>query len=339
MQAYALQCYLEGLGFENQIIDYKPSIYDYTLVRFLRNRDFLHFSRYIRDLKRERSISRFRKAHLRMTNRVRWFCNVADLAADFDVIISGSDQVLNPYFLLNGEGSGKSTPIYFLGFPFGGKKIAYAVSFGCEIYPPHVHALAKEFVGAFDFISVREKSGMDIINSLGREDVTLAPDPTLLLPSSFYRDLADRMLKRSRPYVYAFFIRHINERKQLLAGEISNLELLWNNEDGDYSLESWLSKILHADFVITDSFHCVVMCLKFHRPFVVVTELEGKVGMNDRFYTLLGELALESRIVYKCEINMMPVIMGTGIDWDKVDNLLDRFVMRGKVFLDKTLVC
>ena len=55
------------------------------------------------------------------------------IAKEYDVIIAGSDQVLNPYFLLHGERG--LTPTYFLGFRFDGKKIAYAVSFGCTDYP------------------------------------------------------------------------------------------------------------------------------------------------------------------------------------------------------------
>lgn len=92
-------------------------------------------------------------------------------------------------------------------------------------------------------------------------------------------------------------------------------------------------KIKHANFVITDSFHCMVMCLKLHTPFAVVTELEGNTGMNDRLYTLLGLLDMEYRIVYKGEVSKINTIVNTNINWDFVDQKLEDFKSIGTRFL------
>ena len=109
--------------------------------------------------------------------------------------------------------------------------------------------------------------------------------------------------------------------------------MLWNNEDDDYSFEGWLAKIKHANFVITDSFHCMVMCLKLHTPFAVVTELQGNTGTNDRLYTLLRLLGMDYRIIYKGDVSKIFDIVNTNINWDSVDQKLEDYKSIGAEFL------
>ena len=103
----------------------------------------------------------------------------------FDASISGSDQVLSPFFLMNGDEKGKVTPAYFLGFPYDGIRIGYALSFGCVTYPEDASKVAAPYVNAFDHLSVREATGVGIVRSMGRKDVELVQDPTLLMNSDF----------------------------------------------------------------------------------------------------------------------------------------------------------
>jgi hypothetical protein len=110
--------------------------------------------------------------------------------------------------------------------------------------------------------------------------------------------------------------------------------MLWNNDDNEYTLEGWLSKILNAEFVITDSFHCVMMCLKLHRRFVVITELEGNVEMNDRLYTLLTRLDLTQKILHKSKLKDIERVVCDPINWDSVDRSLSEYRELGTAFLD-----
>jgi exopolysaccharide biosynthesis predicted pyruvyltransferase EpsI len=182
-------------------------------------------------------------------------------------------------------------------------------------------------------ISVRENTGKNIVSSMGIKNVSVAPDPTLLMPYSFFDNLADQYEgKVSRDYTYCFFIRNMKERKSLIKDRTR--DLIWNNDLGDSSVESWLYLIKHANSIITDSFHCVVMCLKFHIPFVVITELNGNVGMNDRFYTLLTPIKMVNRILYKNSLNEIEIILSTKIDWNSVDMYLNSLRNIGKKFLN-----
>ena len=333
LQCYALQEYLKSLGNEVEIINYKPHLFDDNVFTFLRFRKFLHIGDYLNNCKKEAALNDFRSSRLHQTERIYACKDMAYIANRYDAIVSGSDQVVNPSFLLNGEGKGTVSPTYFLGFLFDGKRIGYALSFGCVKYPQKCVEIAKPFMAKFDKISTRETTGVKIVKAMGRNDAVVVPDPTLLLSSTEYEKLANDSQVNNFPEIYCFFIRHIAERKQALKSLTLKGSMLWNNEDGDYTLEGWLAKIKHANFVITDSFHCIVMCLKLHTPFAVVTELEGNTGMNDRLFTLLGLLDLEYRIVYKGDVSKIKAIVNTDINWDSVDLKLEDYKSIGAEFL------
>ena len=339
LQSYALQTYLENLGHTVEIIDYKPGQYDDTLSSFIRARKFLHFSDYLKSRKKELALVSFRNNKLKKTRRYRSLKEMLGTLDYLDVLISGSDQVLNPFFLLHGEGQNIESPTYFLGFPFEGKKIGYALSFGCVSYPQNALSVASKHIVGFDAISVRERSGVDVVKSMGRDDSVVVPDPTLLMHSDFYHQIADECSSSfESPYVYSFFIRNISDRKKAINNTIHDLDIFWNNEDGDYTIQGWLHRIKHSEIVFTDSFHCMVMCLKLHKPFIIVTEQKGNIGMNDRFYTLLGMMSLSSVIVNKDEICKIQEKRDVSFPWDVVDEVLDCFQQKGEDFLGKALL-
>ncbi|MBQ8227220.1 MAG: polysaccharide pyruvyl transferase family protein [Bacteroidaceae bacterium] len=335
LQCYALQTYLESLGHDVKVIDYKPKQYDDTLYAFFRFRKFLNVGNYLENKKKEASLSIFRNQKLKKIQRFYSFKDMSGNLDEFDAIISGSDQVVNPSFLLSGEGRGTEAPTYFLGFDFKGRKIGYALSFGCVEYPQKALPVASKYIKHFDAISVREESGVDIVKSMGRDDAVVVPDPTLLMTPSFYHHLADECPNKNDSYIYSFFIRNVKERKLAINEQLTKKNILWNNEDGDYTMQGWLSKIKNSQFVITDSFHCMVMCLKLHKPFVVVTEKEGNVGMNDRFYTLLEKMLLDKVLINKKNINCFSKFFDEIYNWDKIDDILENYSKIGGTFLSR----
>ena len=334
LQCYALQSYLSQMGHDVSVINYKPRQFDNNIRSFLKFRKFLHLADFVRELKKERAIAQFRNDHLNQSRRCFDMNQVADVAKGYDVIIAGSDQILNPYFLMYGEGG--ITPTYFLGFPFDGKKIAYAVSFGCTEYPKDASAYAKKLIGNFEYLSVRENSGADIVRKIGADRVMIVPDPTALMPKDFYSQLVVDSEASPRDYTYLFFLRNIKERISALR-EVVEGATLWNNNDGSYGIGNWLRNIALSMGVVTDSFHAMMMALKLEVPFVVVTEKSGNVGMNDRFYSLLERLHLSERIVDTAHIGDVPLLLAEKIDWPEVKALLERYSRSGIDFLNESL--
>ena len=103
------------------------------------------------------------------------------------------------------------------------------------------------------------------------------------------------------------------------------------------SLQEWLSKIKHSEFIITDSFHCMVMCLKLHTPFVVITEQEGNVGMNDRLYTLLGEIGMKKCVVHKNNLDAIYPLMNETYNWKDVDFAMNKLQNYGYEFITNNI--
>lgn len=340
LQCYALQTQLQSLGYDTEVINYKPKRQEDNLYNFFRFRKFKNLSTYSSGRKWEASLRKFRAEKLIMRpTPLRTMFEVQQYTKDFDILITGSDQVFSPPVLLYCEaygGKGVPCPTYFLGFPFSGKRIGYAVSFGVTQYPKPLLPIVREHILAFDKISVRENTGVDIIEAMGRNDAIVAPDPTLLHGPEFFHKLADSgSFSLPNNYIYSFFIRNIPYYKPRINKLLEEYSILWNNDDKEYSLEGWLSKIKHANFVITDSFHCMVMSIKLHTPFAVITTLEGKVGMNDRFYTILEQLGMEDRIIYKENMHQALSLLQTeaAIDWDNIDKKLNEYSRKGHQFL------
>lgn len=326
LQCYALQETLKQMGHEVEIINYKPTQFDDNIWNFIRFRKFINISNYLKDRKKEILISQFRRLYLHETKRFKYLKQLQLEAGYYDVVISGSDQVLNASFLRYGENCAPSTA-YFLDFNVHAKKIMYAVSFGTTKYPDDCVPIVQPLIKNVNSISVRESSGIDIIEQFGRKDVCLVPDPTLLLRSENYTKFFS---KREKKNVISLYMLRGREK------------FITNHRDFKYSIndcvkiEDWLENIYSSKYVITNSFHGVVFCILFHVPFLVVLEKEGKEGMNDRFYTLLSKLDLLGRITTetRCDYN----ILTKEIDWKHTDVLLDKFRNQGFNFLRESLI-
>ena len=353
LQCYALQQTLQRLGCDAEVIDYKPRKFDDSLRQFFKKHEYRNLPDYLLRRKKERAIGEFRRNNLNLTPRVYTCAKIAKVARRYDILIAGSDQVMNPSFLMRGEGRKRISPTYFLGFPYEGRRVGYAVSFGCVSYPQAEKEVAARYIGAFDAVSVRENTGVDIVASMGRSDAVVMPDPTVLLPADYYEALAKEWSEKKgakESYLYGFFIRNVAERQEAIGGVVKE-RILWNGDRGDCSMQEWLGRIWGAKCVLTDSFHCMMMCLKLHKPFVVVTEQKGNEGMNDRFYSLLGRLGLTHRILHKDDIHTLNDLLPTQqasmeiatqtsmfaspIAWKSIDEALSSYAQEGLNFLKK----
>ena len=95
----------------------------------------------------------------------RYF-TIEDLKKDneiFDICITGSDQVWNPGIVYS--------PAYFLDFGNESmKRISYAASFGQEKILKEYEEKVGEHLKKFDRISVREKSGINLVKEISEKD-------------------------------------------------------------------------------------------------------------------------------------------------------------------------
>ena len=217
----------------------------------------------------------------------------------FSFLISGSDHVWHfsrdPFFFLN------------FPFPFCGKRIAYAGSFG-GVSQPRVSgeqlALIKKSLLAHDSVSAREVFSQNLFCQLTGKSIPLVSDPTLF---SDYPSLrASKVFPYDKPIVYYVLGRplppHENAVLQRLRYLYPNSPLVWVNSNSQYlshkpnadfyeydlTLGDWLHLIRSCSFLYTDSFHGMLFALRFGKPFLAFVEDEFR---GSRLYDLQTRFA------------------------------------------------
>ena len=223
----------------------------------------------------------------------------------YDAVICGSDQIWNPT---------RYDKHFFLDFVKDDiLKIAYAPSFGVgSIVDNKINNEIKVLLNRFDYLSVREFAGREIISNLLGKDVQVCLDPTLLHGKEFWIQLVNESkIKVPDKYVYCYFLGR-NKRNLQSAKVISktlNLRLVQQPYNiVDYlsgvelippsGPEDFLNAIKNSDFVCTDSFHGVIFAIIFEKPFVVFKRFKetNRASQNSRIDTLLKTVGLEERI-------------------------------------------
>lgn len=258
-----------------------------------------------------------------------------DTCTDFDVYITGSDQVWNI-----GKKQ-KFLSFFWLDFvPKGKEKISYAASISTKDISDIACNRMKHLLSTFKSISVREQQDREFINALFKQDVaTWVLDPTLLLPHEHWEQLCTLNRFNDSPYIFVYLLGDsMAQRKFIISWakkfgkKIITIPYLLgryrkcDKRFGDIKISDvtpnmWLSLIKDADCVFTDSFHAAVFASIFHTPFYVFkrTNDSSKQSMNSRIYSLMNMLNTEDRIIDEnCTVDSLPRVDGINfIDVDK----------------------
>lgn len=249
---------------------------------------------------------------------VSQFTQCEDLLKKEAVVVVGSDQVWNPDFIPNQEN------LYFANFSKGNiYRISYAASLGKQKWPKDFEDKVLPFLKKFKAISVREETSVSYLKELGLDNVVCVCDPTILYEPCFYREHF-RYKFISSEYTFVYRIREdVPEKLRAVFCDCVK-DVFLQNKKTIVSVATWLQYIDCSKFVVTDSFHCVVFCLLFHKPFLVILNQSSRIEMNERFSSLLGKVNL----LYRCLIgteNTDEVAhrLSVPIDWNEVDRYID----------------
>ena len=356
LQAYALQTTLERMGHNVTVINrrenkphlklllqrcksvLKDSIKRYILgnkrVAIGNPYDYFYFQRYI-DFS---FLKEFAFSNLHYSKLFRSSSSLSDFVQkeQFDAYIVGSDQVWREEYAPDIIDS-------FFGYlpqENDAIRISYAASFGTTELPiskeklPHCIELAKRFNG----ISVREKSGVGLVNEYFGLDAVNVLDPTFLLDAADYKELVkDNSFGRNK--VVSYILDITEEKKEIvrMASTTLNVDSLNLmdyplNEEGRqrlYSVEDWLAAISNAEFVVTDSFHGCVFSIIFNKPFIVVA---NKGRGIERFLSILQLLGLEERLVFS--FPEAESKLDACIKTPKTDDVLSKLAVEKKKSID-----
>lgn len=227
-----------------------------------------------------------------------------------DIYICGSDQIWNPFFK-----NGYNDPGYFLKFA-AKNKISYAPSFGVSDIPLTAQLTLKDYLESFDFISVREEAGANIIKKYAQKDVEVVLDPTLLLEEKEWEKIAKLPFNMPQNYILCYRFGNSKETSEKIKKiqEILKLPVVILPLSGVSYIDrnnikcfeagprEFIGLIKNADLVCTDSFHATVFSVLMETPFITFLRDENtkkSEGMNSRINNFLRIVDLKERINQK----------------------------------------
>jgi len=312
LQCYATEQIIKNMGYEVETLNYLPK--RMTKLGMLENIKYknqkLERSIFLRTiariiifpsyLLRFRIFKKFRDKYLNMTKKVyKKYSDILSNLPKADIYCTGSDQVWNS------EWNDEIDKALFLNYvPDNKKRIAYAASFGKIELEASEKDKIKEMLKKYDRISLRESSGVNIVNDLGIKGAVNVVDPTLLLSGNEWRKIT------SNKYNYEKYILvyNLNRNKKIdnYAKNLSKktgLKILYLSyqlhefyKKGKMvcnpKVEDFISLIDNAEYVISDSFHATAFSLNLNTQFIIV--YPGK--FNTRLQSLLKLLDLENRV-------------------------------------------
>ena len=253
-----------------------------------------------------------------------------------DTFVIGSDQVWRWLY------TKQCGYAYFLDYVRGERrKVAYASSFGIDRdeRPEESLAKARRYLQAFDAVSVRERSGVGILQDAYGVEGECVLDPVFLCGREAYDQLTATQPREEEPCILSYVLepkseihRHIAALAKERGLKVVNIvdaqrdASQWAScfECGevaaDVTPERWLHYIRHCEFFVTDSFHGVCYALIYNRPFVCVAPPERGLA---RFESILSMMGLQ-----RC---LLPPDCGEAewqealrpIDWEAVNTVMN----------------
>ncbi len=312
LQAYALQHYLLGLGHTVEIINYRSlaqkalycHVLDVSHVRNVRNLGVrLLFSPCsIKGLIRKWELfDAFMSNHMILTEEYNTLESLKALASEYDIVITGSDQIWNTT-------AHDFSEAYFASFVSDKtRKVAYAPSMGPTPENQDVEYL-KKLLQDYYAISVREERTKLFLEQNGiASQVKIVLDPTMLLGQEDYKSLISSKPLVEGRYIYyytpGFKPRHEFLKVADMLGEQLGMDVVCDYPYisckqykhlkcySEVGPSEFLNLLKNADLVCGASFHLMVFSILFQKPFYC---LNGDV--DSRMNNLMKMFHLEDRI-------------------------------------------
>ena len=348
LQAFALVTYLRQLGHDAEIVDYKPFYlsnhykllgvgnpkYDRPVLREIYN--ILKFPGRLRARlsRRKKEYDDFTNDYLPLTTK-RYTSNeeLKNDPPEADLFFAGSDQIWNTLFQ-NGK-----DPAFYLDFvPEGVRRASYAASFATDDIMEEWKPKVKQWLSNMDDISVRESSGLLILDNLGIKNAVQVLDPVFLLKGTDWEKL-EKDLSLCEPYLLLYDFEQnpqIAECARTLAKKNGwKVYSVLHNPCCDRCFDqegplAFLYLIHHARFVLSNSFHATAFSLIFQKEFITFDRGEK---INTRMRDLLSSVGVENRYGIDTKWNE-PV---EPIDYERTAERLETAIVESKRFIDSVI--
>lgn len=314
LQAYALQTYLQSIGHDACIIDYRPryltkpyDIFDYH--RFLSRNPAKCVYYTLREIKL--ISSRFKRhaafEHFINTRLHLYPYRQPDDLKSFDLILLGSDQIWTKSITGNRYDNlywGLDVPVPVATYAASARNLGQTAEDKQYISRALAHLTA---------ISLREDTLIPLLAPLTQAPLWHVLDPTLLIDSNAYEPLLRDVNPPRGRYVLVYQVGHhptLNQTAIAIAKQLNctviELAAYANSRKSHgctmlrtASPETFLAYIRHAACVVTTSFHGTALSTLFRRPFYTV---RWGNSIDERAASLLKAIGLENRSLAANEI-------------------------------------
>ena len=311
LTAYALQQVINSLGYDSQLVNNRV-----TVARFSPSFYYAFWRKY-----------------LKLTSRTTIDLN--SLNDSSDTFMTGSDQVFRYIY------QGEHLTEYMLDFVKPeNKKIAFSASFGVgkenflEETPVEIIEKMKTSLKGFDFVSVREKSGVEICRDILGVDAEWIIDPVFVTEKENY----EALIKSADRDYSGKIVSYVLDKDAAYKDACSWLKNKYKTDllelaGSKVSVENWLSAIKNCRLVLTDSFHGVCFAIIFNKPFIC---LANKSRGFARFESIFEMLGIEDNSISSFD-EIMKRDCVFNVDYEQVNRKIDIEARRGIEFLQKAI--
>jgi hypothetical protein len=264
---------------------------------------------------------------------------------DFDILVSGSDQVWNPSITKLKE--------YYLNIETGAKKVSYAASIGKDTLDKEEINFLQDNLKSIDTFSLREDSAVKIIKKLfPKKDVEQVLDPVFLKTKEEWKKLITPTPLYGNYiliYVMEFNKKLIDLAKKLSNETNNNIIFISPNVSIKTVIKSikipgkvlfdvgpldYLNLIYNANYICTNSFHGSAFSIIFQKKFITVPHS----SRNTRLKSILTALGITSQEINSQELSKKDNISDIfEYDIEMVSNKLDTLRDESIKFLEKAI--
>lgn len=354
-QALATQVKVNELGHEAKIINYRMpeqrNFYSLYRTKFgYKNliKDLLQLPVHHKRGIRAKKFEFFMKEKFTLTDEFSDPRLMRDISDEFEVVISGSDQLWNKHSCEFEHNEWKYMNPYLLD-GVTGKKISYASSIAQMTNEEMGYLIP--YLSDFSKISMREQSSAIRMEKLLKRSVCVVSDPTFLLSKKEWTELMELKVVDHEPYVFFYSLDGINDllkRKDHLIKfarrKKCKLKILtpyayypytekFIEQCADYGPKEFLSTLFNADYVVTDSYHGTILSVNFGRN---VYSICKKGGAEFRKMDILERLGLPDKVVYDiADLNYKEFIE---TDFESVKNRVEGLRNASVTYLRNSIV-
>lgn len=242
---------------------------------------------------RRQAFDEFRRLYLKMTPSCTGQ-QLEEAGAEFDLLITGSDQVWNSRIV-----GSKDDNIYSLGFGDGAVRVSYAASSGSAAM---IGSGTMEKLRRLDVISVREAELREYLEQNLQRTVRQDSDPVFLLTKQQWLELLEPERIRRKPYIFAYCVgnrkKDVSEIARALADE-KDCDIVYLDPHEHYGRRGvcmyeagpldFVRLIRDAETVVASSFHAAAFSAILGKALIAAPD--HKTGV--RVVELLRDLGME----------------------------------------------